>query len=176
MGFSVVQLFFENLEKSGIQNAWYVYSILQWAEKESVMSVQLNTNCSNQKHESGLDQRTDDLQSRSNEQLLLDLEALFTQERKTTHQILLHLKEIRSRRLYAERGYPNLFSMLVQHFHQSESAANQRLKALELMLDVPAVEERLVSGDLTLSTVAMAQRQIRREEKILGKKISKEKN
>lgn len=139
------------------------------------MSVRSNTNCSQQKHESGLDQRTDDLQSLSNEKLLLDLEGLFSQERKTTHQILLHLKEIRSRRLYAERGYPNLFSMLVQHFHQSESAANQRLKALELMLDVPVVEERLVSGDLSLSTVAMAQRQIRREERILGKKISREK-
>ncbi|MGE3759798.1 MAG: HNH endonuclease, partial [Pseudobdellovibrionaceae bacterium] len=114
-------------------------------------------------------------QSVSNEKLLLDLESLFSQERKTSHHILLHLREIKSRRLYAERGYPNMFSMLVQHFHQSEAAANQRLRALELMVDVPAVEERLVSGELNLSTVALAQRQIRREERILGKKMTSEK-
>jgi hypothetical protein len=65
--------------------------------------------------------------------------------------------------------------MLIKHFRQSETAANQRLKSLELMLDVPAVEERLISGDLNMSTVAMAQRQINREEKLTGKEISKEK-
>lgn len=96
-------------------------------------------------------------------------------ERKTSHNILLHLKEIRSRRLYAERGFPNLFSNLVHHFHQSETAANQRLKALDLMMDVSVVEERLISGDLSLSTVAMAQRQIVREEKLTGSKMSAEK-
>jgi len=40
------------------------------------------------------------------------------------------------------------------------------------MIDVAVVEERLMSGTLTLSTVAMAQRQIKREEKITGKKVS----
>jgi 5-methylcytosine-specific restriction endonuclease McrA len=65
--------------------------------------------------------------------------------------------------------------MLIKHFLQSETAANQRLKSLELMLDVPAVEERLISGDLNMSTVAMAQRQIQREEKLTGQEISKEK-
>jgi hypothetical protein len=65
--------------------------------------------------------------------------------------------------------------MLIKHFRQSETAANQRLKSLELMLDVPAVEERLLSGDLNMSTVAMAQRQIQREKKLTGQEISKEK-
>lgn len=43
------------------------------------------------------------------------------------------------------------------------------------MLEVPVVEERLVSGDLNLSTVAMAQRRILEQEKIVGKKLSAEK-
>ena len=113
-----------------------------------------------------------ELNNLSNDQLLGSLEKQFALERNASHHNLLHLKEIRSRRLYAERGFPNLFSMLVRHFHQSESAANQRLKALDLMMDVPIVEERLVSGDLSLSTVAMAQRQIKREEKLTGTKVS----
>jgi hypothetical protein len=111
----------------------------------------------------------------SNDLLMSQLEEQFVLERKTSHHILLHLKEVRRRRLYAERGFPNMFSMLVQHFHQSESSANQRLKALDLMMEVPLAEERLISGSLSLSTAAMAQRQIKREEKITGKKVSREK-
>lgn len=38
----------------------------------------------------------------SDDQLLASLEREFTLERKTTHHILLHLKEIYVRRLYAE--------------------------------------------------------------------------
>jgi hypothetical protein len=111
----------------------------------------------------------------SNDQLMAHLEEQFALERKTSHHILLHLKEVRRRRLYAERGFPNMFSMLVHHFHQSESSANQRLKALDLMIEVPLAEERLISGTLSLSTAAMAQRQIKREEKISGQKVATEK-
>jgi 5-methylcytosine-specific restriction endonuclease McrA len=111
----------------------------------------------------------------SDDQLLTSLEEQFSLERKTSNTILLHLKEIRARRLYADRGFPNLFAMMVHHFRQSESAANQRLKALDLMMDVPLVEDRLVSGKLNLSTVAMAQRQIKREEKLTGVKVPHEK-
>jgi 5-methylcytosine-specific restriction endonuclease McrA len=111
----------------------------------------------------------------SDDQLMLSAEQQFAIERKTSHYILLHLKEISLRRVYAKRGFPNLREMLIKHFRQSETAASQRLKALELMLDVPAVEERLISGDLNMSTVAMAQRQINREEKLTGQEISKEK-
>jgi hypothetical protein len=107
--------------------------------------------------------------------LVLSAENQFAIERKSAHYILLHLKEISLRRVYAKRGFPNLREMLIKHFRQSETAANQRLKSLELMLDVPAVEERLISGDLNMSTVAMAQRQINREEKLTGKEVSKEK-
>jgi hypothetical protein len=116
-----------------------------------------------------------ELKRLSDDQLVSSAENQFALERKTSHYILLHLKEISLRRVYAKRGFPSLREMLIKHFRQSETAANQRLKSLELMLDVPAVEERLISGDLNMSTVAMAQRQIQREEKLTGKEISKEK-
>jgi 5-methylcytosine-specific restriction endonuclease McrA len=115
------------------------------------------------------------LEKLSNEQLLLSLENQFENERRTSHFILLHLKEIRTRRLYADRGFSSLFEMLIKRFHLSESSANQRLKALELMLAVPEVEESLKNGNVNLTTLAMAQRQIRREEKITGQKIDKDK-
>jgi hypothetical protein len=111
----------------------------------------------------------------SNDQLFASLEREFALERQRSHQILLHLKEIRSRRLYATRGFSSMFSMLVQRFGQSESSANQRLKALDLMMDVPRAEAHLLSGQLSMSTAAMAQRQIKREEKLIGKSLTQDK-
>jgi hypothetical protein len=111
----------------------------------------------------------------TDDQLLEKLGERFAIERENSHHILLLLKEIQSRRIFAKRGFPNMFSMLIKHFKQSETSANQHLKALDLMLAVPAVEERLVSGDLNLSTLAMAQRQIKREEKLTGKKVAQDK-
>ncbi|MGE0633025.1 MAG: HNH endonuclease [Pseudobdellovibrionaceae bacterium] len=107
----------------------------------------------------------------SDAQLLSSLENFFESERQTTHIILLHLKEIESRKLYADRGYPDMFKMLIIHFHQSETAANQRLQALRLIKAVPVVEEKLKAGEVNLSTLALAQRQITREEKVTGKKV-----
>ena len=115
------------------------------------------------------------LRLKSDDQLLSGLDRLFHEERINSRNILLHLKEIRSRRLYAKRGFGSLVEMLIKQFRQSEAAARQRIKVLELMLEVPVVEERLVSGDLNLSTVAMAQRKILEQEKIVGKKLSFEK-
>src|ERR1700743_2107672 len=102
-----------------------------------------------------------ELKKLSDDQLLTSAEERFAAERDVSHNILLHLKEIHSRRLFAKRGFPNMFSMLIKHFRQSETSANQRLKALELIVDVPVIEERLISGDLNMSTLAMAQRQIK---------------
>jgi len=107
----------------------------------------------------------------SNNELIKSLENHFEIERKNSRTILLHLKEIEDRKLYADMGFPDLFVMLIKCFRQSETATNQRLYALRLMSDVPEIKERLVTGELNLSTVALAQRQIQREEKITGVKI-----
>jgi hypothetical protein len=108
----------------------------------------------------------------SDDQLFESLGKRFDFARENTHHILLHLKEIQSRALFAKRGFSNMYWMLIKHFRQSETSANQHLKALDLMLAVPSVEERLVSGDLNLSTLAMAQRQIKREEKLTGTTVT----
>jgi hypothetical protein len=99
------------------------------------------------------------------DQLLLHLEQKFALERKTSHDILLHLKEIRSRKLYAERGFPNLFAMLVHHFHESEwkkleivesitnktmaQAETELFKHLPETASHPLTSERRVATDAT---------------------------
>jgi len=107
----------------------------------------------------------------SNDELVKSLEGHFEIERKNSHTILLHLKEIEDRKLYADMGFPDLFVMLIKYFRQSETAANQRRYALRLMNDVPKIKEHLIEGDVNLSTLALAQRQIQREEKITGVKV-----
>src|SRR5690242_16598410 len=102
----------------------------------------------------------------SNFDLCNSLELNLERERSVSHTILLHFKEIRRRKLFADLGFSSLLQMLVVKYKQSETAAYQRIKALELMLEVPQVAEGLRNGELNLSTLAMAQRQIKREEKV----------
>jgi len=111
------------------------------------------------------------IKSFSNHELVKSLEGHFEIERKNSHSILLHLKEIQDRKLYADMGFSSLFEMLIKYFKQSETAANQRRYALRLMNDVPEIKERLIEGNLNLSTLALAQRQIQREEKVTGVKV-----
>jgi hypothetical protein len=110
----------------------------------------------------------------SDEKLLISLSDLFLSERKITRLILLHLLEIDVRQLYAKRGFESLFQMLIEHYKLSETSANQRLKAIKLLKDVSTAQASLVSGELNLTTLAMAQCQISQEEKITGVKISAE--
>lgn len=114
------------------------------------------------------------IQNLNDDQLLASLGNQFENERRTSNIILLHLHEVDRRRLYAARGYPDLYVMLLKFYRLSETSANQRVKAIALMAEVPRVEERLQSAELNLSTLAMAQRQIRLQEKVTGRKLERE--
>jgi 5-methylcytosine-specific restriction endonuclease McrA len=113
----------------------------------------------------------DQIKNLSNHNLLSSLTSLFERERKISHSILLHLKIIIDRRLFEKRGFSSLFEMLVKEYKLSETSANQRLKALELLVIVPGIEASLINGDLNLTTLALAQRQIRQEEKLTSTKV-----
>jgi hypothetical protein len=116
-----------------------------------------------------------EIKSFSDDYLLSSLSGLFDSERITSKFIVLHLIEIDARKLYAIRGFDSMFRMLVEKFKLSESSAYRRLQAMRLMKDVPQIQASLVAGEMNLTTISMAQSQIRREEKITGEKISIEK-
>src|SRR4051794_34034725 len=111
----------------------------------------------------------------SDEQLFDEVDTELENERRSSRRTLLLLAEIKARRVYAERGFASMFELLVKRFKLSETSANERLKALELMASVPHVQESLVQGELNLTNLAMAQAHIAREEKQTGAKISAEK-
>jgi hypothetical protein len=101
-----------------------------------------------------------------NEELLQRTKYLAVKERKITLQILHHLQEISRRRLFAERGYSSLFKYATKELGYSDASAMRRLQAMELLNELPEVEDKIKEGALSLSVVAQAQRTFQIEAKL----------
>jgi hypothetical protein len=97
------------------------------------------------------------MQTKTDHDLVDQVASLFTKEKRIGDAILMGLKEIKVRRLYAAMGYPSLFDMLVKHFKLSESSTYTRLQALKLIEAVPEVQGDLFTGALSLTNAALAQ-------------------
>jgi hypothetical protein len=88
--------------------------------------------------------------------LLTDTKVLATIHREVTAKLLHHLREIEHRKLYSELGYSSLFSYAVQELGFDESSASRRIKASRLLEIMPEIEEKIESGELSLSNLAKA--------------------
>ena len=106
----------------------------------------------------------------SNKELLLQTKLLVQKERSIHIQILRHLAEIDSRKLFFKQGFFSLFDYAVRELGYSEGAAYRRIKAMKLCRDLPETANRLQSGRLSLS--AASQLQVFFEKQ--GKKIKEE--
>lgn len=93
----------------------------------------------------------------SNEKLLSQTKFLVQKERDIHIQVLHHLAEIDSRKLYFRQGFSSLFDYAVKELGYSEGAAYRRIKAMKLCQDMPKTENRLQSGRLSLSTACQLQ-------------------
>ena len=93
----------------------------------------------------------------NNQQLLSQTKLLVQKERNTHIQVLHHLDEIDSRKLYLELGFSSLFDYAVKELGYSEGAAYRRIKAMKLCRDLPDTESRLQSGKLSLSSACQLQ-------------------
>ena len=93
----------------------------------------------------------------SNQQLLSQTKLLVQKERNTHIQVLHHLEEIDSRKLYLELSFSSLFDYTVKELGYSEGAAYRRIKAMKLCRDLPDTENRLQSGKLSLSSASQLQ-------------------
>jgi hypothetical protein len=78
---------------------------------------------------------------------------------------LAHLMEVESRRLFSKLGFSTMFSYAVQGLGFSEPAAGQRVQAMRLAQSIPLAHRKLQSGEMSISSAAMVQRFIRKEEK-----------
>ena len=102
----------------------------------------------------------------SNKELLSHTKLLVQKERSIHIQVLRHLAEIDSRKLFFKQGFFNLFDYAVRELDYSEGAAYRRIKAMKLCRDLPETANRLQSGRLSLKE--------RKRERVFKMKIQKE--
>jgi uncharacterized protein YcbK (DUF882 family) len=113
------------------------------------------------------------LKNLSNEALLLNTKNLVVRERELLNQVLHHLREIESRRLYASLGFASLFDYAVRELCYSASAAARRINAMRLLKDLPPeVEDVLKDGKLSLSHLASVQVFLKHEKNQQGRVYS----
>ena len=113
-----------------------------------------------------------DIKQLSNQQLLSQIKFLVQKERNIHIQVLHHLGEINSRKLYLKLGFSSLFDYAVKELGYSEGAAYRRIKAMKLCRDLPDIESRLQSGRLSLSSACQLQAFFEKQ----AKKIKAEKS
>lgn len=110
----------------------------------------------------------------SDEELLAKTKELADRERRITVEVLLHLQEIERRRAFARLGYPNLWEYALKELKYSESAAYRRISAMRALKALPALEERIQAGALSVTTVSQVQTFLRAEREHAHKHYSDE--
>ena len=112
-----------------------------------------------------------DLRKISDQALMEKLSAAVREERRLTIQVLHLLCEVEARELFAKLGFSSLFSYCVEHLKYSESAAQRRIVAMRAIRNLPELEEKIESGKLSLSVVALAESALRQNAKNEKRKV-----
>ncbi|MGE5177582.1 MAG: HNH endonuclease [Bacteroidota bacterium] len=87
--------------------------------------------------------------------LVRDLNALVNRHRESTAQLLAHLAEVDSRRLYVPAGYSSMFGYCVGELRFSEDAAYKRIQAARAARRFPALFQAVAEGRLHLTAVGL---------------------
>lgn len=87
--------------------------------------------------------------------LLDDTKILAGVDRETTLKLLHHLKEIDRRKLYSDLKYSSLFNYCIHELGYSEGSAQRRIVAARMMRDIPEIEEKIETGELTLTNISL---------------------
>ncbi|QLY24459.1 HNH endonuclease [Bdellovibrio sp. KM01] len=89
------------------------------------------------------------------------MKTLAQRERDLLHDVLLTIKEIDSRKTYLELGFGSLFDYLVKGVGYSEGSAQRRIDAARLIREIPAVADKIQSGELKLNQISLVQKAAR---------------
>ena len=87
------------------------------------------------------------------------------EEREALTRMLHQLRETERRRLFSKYKCGSLFDYAVQYLKYSNDQANRRIQAMRLLKDLPEVEEKISSGALNLTNLALAQKLFRKQKK-----------
>lgn len=115
-----------------------------------------------------------DVTSLSNHQLLTNTLSLVKKERGYVLTIITHLEEIESRRLYCKLGFPSMFAYVTKSLGYSENDAHSRIACMRLSRTNPEIKDKLAEGKLSLTNIGFAVSSIKRQEDAKGEKFSAE--
>jgi hypothetical protein len=104
--------------------------------------------------------------------LVQDTEHLVRQERELLTSVLHHLREIERRRLFSSLGFKSLFDFAVRHLGYPEDQAYRRISAMRLLKEIPEIEEKIASGEISLTHIGLAQSLFKQEMKIQNREMS----
>jgi len=76
-----------------------------------------------------------------------------------------HLRENERRRLFSKYKYASLFAYAMGELKLSEDEANRRISAMRLLRDIPEIENKIASGELSLTNMVLAQTLFSKEKK-----------
>lgn len=96
----------------------------------------------------------------SNNELETSFLNLVKTESKITHFILLHIKEIESRRIYLDSGYRSLFDFLTKFSGYSSSSAQRRIEGARLLKEIPELSHSIQEGKINLSQMSEVVRSV----------------
>jgi hypothetical protein len=101
----------------------------------------------------------------SDEFLASEMVRVVGDERTSTSIVLHHLREVDRRRLYSKLNYKSLFDYAVKFLKYSEDQAWRRISAMQLLKEIPQIEEKINDGALSLSTLSLAKKIFAQEAK-----------
>ena len=97
------------------------------------------------------------LKNLNDDALLKCTEAAALTVRESITRLLHHLAEVQRRRLFARVGCESLFDYCVRVLHMSQGEAARRVNASRALTEFPELEEKIVSGTLTVTAINQAQ-------------------
>jgi 5-methylcytosine-specific restriction endonuclease McrA len=99
-------------------------------------------------------ERTHSLTSFSDDELLRRLSDLLRQSRRCEADLVGHIGEVDSRRLYAREASPSMFAYCTEVLHLSEAEAYLRIAAARASREHPVLLEMLADGRVHLTAIA----------------------
>jgi hypothetical protein len=90
----------------------------------------------------------------ANSTLRHDLKQLIVTDRGTTAQLVAHIAEFQSRKLYLEDGYGSMFDYCVRELGMSEDVACRRIRAARAALRFPMIFHALADGRIHLTGIS----------------------
>jgi hypothetical protein len=109
------------------------------------------------------------LKSISDSELLVKTKALAHEERRIGLEVLHHLREIDTRKLFASLSYSSLFDYCTMELGYSGGGAYRRISVMRLLRDVPEYETKLQDGAVSVATLSQVQSFIVQEKRQNGK-------